>query len=424
MQRVLFEDHKVGQLAPISLSRPAFAISCGSYRLIDWASESGGSTACLVRSHLARIQAADFPGTIPLPAEPAGPRLWINAQLVPAASVWQRVLALAQAGQFGLVYSDDSVALAITPPTDSPLGQLTTESVSGHLESLGLARIEADLPLIEYPHDVVRHHLTSLQENLDHRLASAGQASSTGGGYTEVSDGVFVREGVKLGQYLVTDTTRGPVVIEAGASIGPFCLLSGPLHIGAKARLIEHSVLKDSACVGHTTKIGGEIEAAIVEPYTNKQHHGFLGHSYLGSWINLGAGTSNSDLKNTYGRVRMEYGDRKVPTGMQFVGCFVGDYAKTAINTSIFTGKTIGVCSMVYGFATTNVPSYVNYARSFGQSTELPADVMVATQARMFARRGVEQRQCDVQLLRDMFDLTRHERQMAGESLPPEPLSL
>ena len=118
--------------------------------------------------------------------------------------------------------------------------------------------------------------------------------------------------------------------------------------------------------------------ASIVEPYTNKQHHGFLGHSYLGSWINLGAGTCNSDLKNTYGTVNMEYHGRKVATGMQFIGCIMGDYAKTAINTGIFTGKTVGTCSMLYGFVTTNVPSFVNYARSFGQVTELPVEVMVA----------------------------------------------
>jgi glucose-1-phosphate thymidylyltransferase len=169
--------------------------------------------------------------------------------------------------------------------------------------------------------------------------------------------------------------------------------------------------------LGHTTKIGGEIEASVIEPYTNKQHHGFLGHSYLGSWINLGAGTCNSDLKNTYGQVKMEYRGQQVATGMQFLGCIMGDYAKTAINTGIFTGKTIGCCSMVYGFVTTNVPSFVNYARLFGQVTELPPEVMVATQQRMFARRSVQQRPCDVQLLNAMFELTRHERQLAGEPL-------
>ncbi|MEX2027317.1 MAG: glucose-1-phosphate thymidylyltransferase, partial [Pirellulaceae bacterium] len=147
------------------------------------------------------------------------------------------------------------------------------------------------------------------------------------------------------------------------------------------------------------------------------QHHGFLGHSYLGSWINLGAGTCNSDLKNSYGTVKMEYRGQQVSTGMQFVGCLIGDYSKTAINTGIFTGKTVGCCSMVYGFVTTNVPSFVNYARLFGQVTELPVDVMAASQQRMFARRNVEQRPCDVQLLQAMYELTRNERQLAGEPL-------
>ena len=113
----------------------------------------------------------------------------------------------------------------------------------------------------------------------------------------------------------------------------------------------------------------------------------------------------------------MEYQGRKVATGMQFLGCMIGDYAKTAINTSIFTGKTIGACSMIYGFVTTNVPSFVNYARLFGQVSETPVEVMVATQARMFKRRHVEQRPCDVQLLHDMYELTRHERHMSNEPL-------
>jgi glucose-1-phosphate thymidylyltransferase len=178
--------------------------------------------------------------------------------------------------------------------------------------------------------------------------------------------------------------------------------------------------------------VGGEVEASIIEAFSNKQHHGFLGHSYIGSWVNLGAGTSNSDLKNTYGAVNMDYvvrsGDRattrKTQTGMQFVGCFVGDYSKTAVNTSIFTGKTIGASSMVYGFVTTNVPSFTNYARSFNQVTESPVEVAIATQARMFIRRGIQQRPCDVQLLRDMYELTRGERASYGEPMPSEPLSL
>ena len=246
-----------------------------------------------------------------------------------------------------------------------------------------------------------------LQANLEDRLRT--------GDYDEVQPGVFVKPGAKLGQYFVGETDEGPIVLEENVRIGPYCYLSGPVHLAAGARVIEHAAIKDSVALGHTTKVGGEVERSIVEPYTNKQHHGFLGHSYLGSWVNLGAGTSNSDLKNTYGTVAMEYNGGRVNTNMQFIGCVVGDYAKTAVNTSIFTGKTIGACTMVYGFVTTNVPSFVNYARSFGQVTEAPVDVMIATQRRMFARRSVAQRPCDIDLLYAMYDLTRHERQLATQ---------
>ena len=100
---------------------------------------------------------------------------------------------------------------------------------------------------------------------------------------------------------------------------------------------------------------------------------------------------------------------------MQFLGCVMGDYSKTAINTSIFTGKVIGVCSMLYGFATSNVPSFVNYARLFGQESLLPADVMIKSQQRMFARRKVEQRECDKQLIRDMYIQTEPERETVDQ---------
>jgi glucose-1-phosphate thymidylyltransferase len=272
-----------------------------------------------------------------------------------------------------------------------------------------LVPLDHELLMLQYPHDIVRYNSTILSENLEYRLSS--------GSYVEVADGVFLGDNARLGQYVVTDTSKGPVILESNAVTGPFCYLNGPAYIGHGAKLIEHAAVKDAVSIGHTTKIGGEVEASVIEPYTNKQHHGFLGHSYLGSWINLGAGTCNSDLKNTYGTVNVDHQGEKVATGMQFVGCTIGDYSKSAINTSIFTGKTIGVCSMLYGFVTTNVPSYVNYARLFGQVTELPPEVMIATQQRMFRRRKVEQRPCDVQLLQAMYELTRDERQLAGDPL-------
>jgi len=181
----------------------------------------------------------------------------------------------------------------------------------------------------------------------------------------------------------------------------------------------EHALIKPGVSVGPMCKIGGEVEASVIDGFSNKQHLGYLGHSYLGRWVNLGAGTSNSNLKNTYGTVRMDLADRRVDTGLQFMGCVVGDFTKSAINTAIFTGKLVGCCSMLYGFVTTNVPSFVNFARSFGEVTDLSPEVMAQTQKRVFLRRGIEQQVWHVRLLHDMHQLVA-----AGRQLADRPVSL
>lgn len=408
MSIILFEDQQVSWLYPITIGRPAFHITCGSYRLIDLVERLGHDIQWVVREHLRDLHPFEGQREGSANGSAARPTLLVNASMVPSPTALARLEQLLAKARPGIVRWEGRIAAALLKGA-APRPPQAPEELTPYLDTLDLPEIDLELPLLEHPHDVIRHHLAILNDSLTDRLRRHN--------YREVADGLFVAEGVTLGEHLMSDTRNGPIVVEEQAKIGPYCYLSGPAHIGAQARIIEHAAIKDAVCLGHTTKIGGEVEASIVEPFTNKQHHGFLGHSYLGSWINLGAGTCNSDLKNTYGHVNMEYHGRKVSTGMQFLGCIMGDYAKTAINTGIFTGKTVGACSMLYGFVTTNVPSFVNYARLFGQVTELPVEVMVATQARMFARRNVTQRPCDVQLLHDMYRLTQHERQIAGEPL-------
>jgi UDP-N-acetylglucosamine diphosphorylase / glucose-1-phosphate thymidylyltransferase / UDP-N-acetylgalactosamine diphosphorylase / glucosamine-1-phosphate N-acetyltransferase / galactosamine-1-phosphate N-acetyltransferase len=452
MQIVLFEDDLTSRLAPLACAEPAFAITCGGYKLIQLI-RSLGPEFTLVRKHLAAVEAETFPQRV-LPLKPlAGKVLFVNARLVPSIAVFERLKQFAQDGEGIVTAAGDknSVAAALVNfdahTQAQGLQPLGLERLISLLKSLNLAPQKIDLPLLEYPHDVLRHHLACCREDLEYRIrtgppqsypAGSGQQAAGSGrsGYTEVRDGVFVAENVTLGEYLVTDTKNGPIVIDHEATIGPFCFLRGPVYIGPCAKVNEHAALKDCVSLGHHTKVGGEVEGCIIEPFSNKQHAGFLGHSYVGSWVNIGAGTCNSDLKNTYGTVNMNYlplplgegrgegADDKTPqkisTGMQFVGCFIGDYAKTAINTSIFTGKTIGVCSLVYGVVTTNVPSFCSYARSLAASkenddaglTDLPAEVMIAIQQRMFVRRQMTQRPCDVQLIRDLYAQAQTERQL------------
>ena len=416
MNILIFEDAVVPRLQPITTGRPAYAVTCASYRLIDWLARLEGHLVSIVRPHLKMIELLDFPVFAPHLDLTCPETLVVNARLIPSFSNFERVkqlLASPGGGQTrasSILRDGNTIAAAVIPTQQ--IEQLQGEDLLREIESLGNDpnhRQDASARLFNYPHDVIQANMTCFDENIQHRIDS--------GEYRESSDGVFVASGVVIDDYVVTDTRVGPIVIDQNASVGPFSFLRGPIYIGPKSRINEHAAIKDAVSLAHTTKIGGEVEGSIIESYSNKQHHGFLGHSYLGSWINLGAGTCNSDLKNTYGVVNVVYGGVKVSTGMQFVGCVMGDYVKTAINTSIFTGKIIGACSMLYGFVTTNVPSFVNYARSLGQTSELPVAIMVSTQQRMFARRSVQQRPSDIQLLQDMYELTRHERQLSDEPL-------
>ncbi len=412
MHIILFEDSSVTQLYPITVSKPAFGLNVGTYRLIDLVRRMGTTVEAVVRPHLRESVSLDYPDLwTPEKGERDGPFLLINARAVPHVKLLERFKRLIDQGRSGIVMNGHQIAavLLTAPICPIPSQPVGSGQLLGIIGDMQLDMLDVNIPLLEYTHDLIRFQLKTLSDNLEDRLKS--------GRYKEIEDGVFAAENVVIGNYHIFDTKHGPILLDDEVNMGPYCFIKGPVYVGEKTRVLEHAAIKDFVAIMSTAKVGGEVEASTIESYSNKQHHGFLGHSYLGSWINLGAGTCNSDLKNTYGEVTTEFSGRKVKSGMQFLGCVIGDYSKTAINTSIFTGKIIGSCSMVYGFVTTNVPSFVNYARSFGQVTETTVEVMIASQARMFARRNVEQRPCDIQLMRDIYDLTRSERQLANEPL-------
>ena len=420
MQIFCFEDSFVERLYPITLARPAYAITSASFRLIDWLRQIDGQLSASVRDYLQTIQTLDFDlDSRPDLSDPEGVLL-VNARLIPRIATVAALQSLAASDRSVTVTDpdDDQTVLAARIVTQDLKPTIQAAASQSHGDALiELARTlpmaksaivsPGSLVAFHWPHEVVAAHMADMPASLRWRIEH--------GDYRQLQDGVFVGPGVHIGQYASIHTEKHPILLERDVSVGPFCFLEGPLYAGAGTRVIEHAAIKDGVSLGHTVKIGGEVEASVIEPYTNKQHHGFLGHSYLGSWINLGAGTCNSDLKNTYGNINIEYGQQKVATGMQFLGCIMGDYSKSAINTGIFTGKVIGVCSMLYGFVTSNVPSYVNYARLFGQTSLLPADVMINSQRRMFARRKVEQRECDQQLILDMYQRTSDEREASDQ---------
>lgn len=410
MNIAIFEDAAVDKLAPITTSKPAYAIQCGAFRLIDLLDLLEANVFAAVRPHLRSIQDRDFSFSAQLDAARTK-TLVLNAQVAATVTNYQTIQQLTAADDCVIYDQSGKKIIAAVLPTNL-LNDDWPENLPSIVDAANLTSAGTTLDFFEYPHDVIRLHMEHCEQNLEFLLLQNQ--------FGRLADGVFVskQSPPTIDPTTVFDSSSGPIIFDSNVKVGPHGFFRGPVYIGPNSKISEHSSIKDAVSIAHTCKIGGEVEGCVIEPWTNKQHYGFLGHSYLGSWINLGAGTCNSDLKNTYGKINMTYGDQTVATGMQFVGCFIGDYAKTSINTSIFTGKTIGVASMVYGLATSNVPSFVNYARALGQLGLLPPEIAVTTQRRMFARRNVDHQDADRQLIHDMFLLTENERPSGLSSQP------
>ncbi len=215
--------------------------------------------------------------------------------------------------------------------------------------------------------------------------------------YKEIQSGVFVHKNATLSDHIVFSTEKGIIVIEEHATILPFSYLVGPLRIDEGATINPHSDIGGSY-IGKFCKIGGEVKNSVFEQYSNKAHAGGMYDAYVGSWVNIGGGTSNSNLKNTYGTIKMA----GVETGEQFLGCVIADHAKTAINTSIYTGKVIGVGAHIYGTVTNDVPNFVNYY-SKDNMTKIPIEVTEKIATRMMERRGVQFGEVDKNLLINLY---------------------
>ncbi|MCF7918672.1 MAG: hypothetical protein K9N06_02010 [Candidatus Cloacimonetes bacterium] len=201
----------------------------------------------------------------------------------------------------------------------------------------------------------------------------------------------WIGEGAVLKPGVVIDASGGPVIIDEGAEIMPNAVIIGPVYIGKKTRIKIGARIYQNNTFGPDCRIGGEVEGCIIQGFSNKQHDGFLGHCFLGEWVNLGAGTNNSDLKNNYQPVSVHsiHHNEKLETGMQFLGALIGDHCKTGINSTINSGSVIGFGCNIYG--ETMVRDYIPNLR-WGQVSKLYSyqkDKFLETVERVKSRRGL-----------------------------------
>ena len=198
------------------------------------------------------------------------------------------------------------------------------------------------------------------------------------------------KDGVYIERYTYIDTRKGPVIIHSNVEIHAFTRLSGPSVI-REGSILMSSLIRENTVIGPTCKIGGETGDSIIDGYSNQAHKSYIGHSYVGQWVNIGAFTVTSDLKNTYGEIKFDYFGKKINTERIKIGAFIGDYAKTGISTAIMSGKLIGCFSQVIGLVNRSIPPFTIWNGYKQELYEIYLDSVIKTQIRMYSRRRKKQ---------------------------------
>lgn len=358
---VIFEDSGYRDLLPLVYWRAVTELRTGYHSLWEHALRTFDVAASTVglycRPWFAEV-AAERLGCPVNQAPTGGPTLFVNARLLLAESLDVGPCPAVQyAGQVPMfIHADAALAAKLTPEC-----MLNSAALAKALHGVPEHRFTDHPRVICHPWDLVQANMARLLVDWER----AGQPASIRGrlcpGVHLLNESaVHVGEGTVIKPCAVLDAEHGPIYIGKDVTISANVSIEGPCYIGDGSLVQPGSVLRDAMSVGRRCKVGGELESSIIHGFSNKQHDGFLGHAYVAEWVNLAADTINSDLKNTYGSIRVPINGVEVETGLMFVGLTIGDHSKTGIGQLFPTGAVVGFGSHIATceFAPKFVPSF------------------------------------------------------------------
>ena len=300
----------------------------------------------------------------------------------------------------------------------SDLIKLPTDNIETFIASAkaNLPNIRSLLPRWQYIWDLILAN----PEQITADFAAAGKSGIEGtveqpNAIKGSKKDVYIAPGAMVHPMVVIDAENGPVYIDQDAEIHPFSRIEGPCYIGEKTILLG-AKCREGNSIGPVCRIGGELEESIIHGHSNKYHDGFLGHAYVGEWVNLGALTTNSDLKNDYSTVSVMMDGRKpIDTGSRKVGSLIGDHVKTSIGTLLNTGSYVGAMALIMATGKPLpkfIPSFAWFlegivTKGFGKG-KLYETAKVA-----MSRRGCEWSNAEENMWDAVFEMTAPERNMA-----------
>jgi UDP-N-acetylglucosamine diphosphorylase / glucose-1-phosphate thymidylyltransferase / UDP-N-acetylgalactosamine diphosphorylase / glucosamine-1-phosphate N-acetyltransferase / galactosamine-1-phosphate N-acetyltransferase len=387
MRICIYEDSGVALLEPLALTRPAFALWCGAQTMLERQRAALGATevGLWVRPELVELCLLQYPD---LPVNDVdwlrqGPVTLVNARWLPGEDAAPDVTTSVGLARGKIAYLTLPIGEALP---DEP------EHIDGWLAAWRsrLPQADAGGRLLDYLWDFVDQNGATLCRDETWFRESRGQRPAPNQvAIIGPSDRLLFAEDAALEPFVTADTRQGPVLIDRGAIVHSFTRLEGPCYIGPGSQMCGAKV-RAGTTLGPQCRIGGEVEASIVQGYSNKYHDGFLGHSYVGEWVNLAAGTQTSDLRNDYDTIRVFVAGQRRATGCTKIGSYIGDHTKSALGALLNTGSTFGAFTGLLPSGTLLppvVPSFCQVNR--GQLVEQwDLRKLFATAATAMRRRG------------------------------------
>jgi UDP-N-acetylglucosamine diphosphorylase/glucosamine-1-phosphate N-acetyltransferase len=417
----LFEDDDYEHFYPLAYSRPVFTLQSGLYPL--WQKWHYLSNELDIR-FLCRGEIANFTreqsgiACNRISFEDCERAIFINGRVLPDRDMIKMLLDEIESGLY-LTHGNLSAAIVTA---DSPRAK-DLERMKywgyGHFKSIvnGLGKHEVECTWLDYIWDFIAINPEQIKNDVQafqNRLKGHNKSLDdlTNVGCLLYSPGnVYVAPNARIDGQTVLDARGGPIVIDEDAVVYSLTRIEGPCYVGKGTQIVGAKV-REGCSFGPNCRVGGEVEESIFQGYSNKYHEGFIGHAFLGEWVNLGALTTNSDLKNNYGNIKVDIGIGLTDTAMMKVGSFIGDHVKTGIGMLLNTGISIGFGSNIFGgglITDKNLPPFVWGGRD-GYS-EYRLDKALETAKVAMSRRGRELTPATAATFKHIFEITQEARE-------------
>lgn len=347
MKVYVFENREEAMnLEPIALTRPAFDLRCGAFTFLERIQRllPGSTAAAFVREELVGLARERF-RDLEVAPDSVGGGLWLNGTVL-----WSReILDGMKTATNTLFFSSEKLVGAVL---DEGLGNRWLKN-GGPVDTLpdgSATSQEVSVDSVRYLWDCVNINAKAIERDSDQFSLGEIRGEVDEGAYLKNRRHIWVGKGSRVEAGAVLDATDGPILLGDNAAVLSNAYLQGPMVVGEKSIVKVGAKIYGETSIGPGCKMGGEVEETIVQSWSNKQHDGFIGHAYIGEWVNIGADTNNSDLKNNYSSVTVTVNGRLIDTGSLFVGLFLGDHCKTGINTMFNTGTSVGPGSNIVGY--------------------------------------------------------------------------